>query len=142
MGLFLFIVPMDATLHSAGTTYRLVDSFPGVTFSQALFAVQPPDGTPRMFVVEQDGRVRIVDYPAPAAPAIASARTFLDISAGVSRVGNEEGLLGLAFHPDFAANGKFYVHYSAKYSTGADRRNVLSEMTVSASDPDRANAAS
>jgi uncharacterized repeat protein (TIGR03806 family) len=142
VGLLIFIVPLDSPLESASATYRLVDAFPGVTFSRALYAVQPPDGTPRMFVVEQDGRVRIVDYPAPSPPAVANERTFLDISAAISRVGNEEGLLGLAFHPDFATNGKFYVHYSAKYSKAADRRNVLSEWTVSAADPDRANAQS
>jgi uncharacterized repeat protein (TIGR03806 family) len=142
VGLLVFIVPMDAKLQSGAATYRLVDAFPGVTFTRALFAAQPPDGTPRMFVVEQDGRVRIVDYPAPAPPAVAAERTFLDVSGAVSRVGNEEGLLGLAFHPDFATNGKFYVRYTAKYANASDRHNVLSEMRVSAADPDRADPSS
>src|SRR5436190_21059474 len=117
---------------AAPVTYRLVDAFPGVTFSKALAAAQPPDGTPRMFVVEQDGKIRIVDHPAPALPAVAADRVFLDISSRVSRRGNEEGLLGFAFHPDFATNRKVYAQYTARYASGADRHNVVSEMTASA----------
>jgi glucose/arabinose dehydrogenase len=65
----------------------------------------PPDGTPRMFVVEQAGTIKIIQsgalLPTP----------FLDISARVVSVG-EQGLLGLAFHPDFATNGRFFVYYT------------------------------
>ncbi|MDA1280663.1 MAG: PQQ-dependent sugar dehydrogenase, partial [Chloroflexi bacterium] len=53
---------------------------------------------------------------------------FLDISARVSTQGNEEGLLGLAFHPAYASNGYFFVYYSA----ANPRRSVLSRFTVSA----------
>jgi len=136
------VLCVGAAARATSPAVRLVDAFPGVAFDRPLFAAQPPDATARMFVVEQDGRVAIVDYPAPAPPAVAARTTFLDIAARVSRIGDEEGLLGFAFHPDFAANGKFYVHYSAKYASAVDRRNVLSEMTVDASDPDRADAAS
>lgn len=118
----------------------LADAFPGVTFDRPLLAVQPPDGTSRMFVVEQGGRVWSVDHPAPAPPAVASKRLFLDLSSRVSRAGNEEGLLGFAFHPQYAANRRFLVHYSAAYTAPAQRRNVLSEMTAFANDPDRGDA--
>jgi len=66
------------------------------------------DGTGRLFVIEQDGDIRIVENgqidPTP----------FLDIHDEVSRAGNECGLLGLAFHPDFKNNHRFYVNYDTQ----------------------------
>lgn len=66
-----------------------------------------PDGSGRLFVVEQPGRIRIVDrgalLPLP----------FLDIRERIL-AGGERGLLGLAFHPDFRRNGRFYVNYTRK----------------------------
>lgn len=86
-------------------------------------------GDARLFVVEKNGYVRIVDggslLPAP----------FLDIHTLVS-TGNEQGLLGLAFHPDYADNGFFYVHYT---DTGGDTR--VMRYAVSG-DPDLADAGS
>jgi hypothetical protein len=65
-----------------------------------------PVGDPRLFVVEQTGRIRIV------VNGQLQAEPFLDLSAVVTSAGAEQGLLGLAFHPDFADNGKFYVDYT------------------------------
>lgn len=62
-------------------------------------------GDERLFVVEQTGRIRIVVDGAVA------ATPFLDLSAEVSS-GGEQGLLGLAFHPDYAENGRFFVNYT------------------------------
>lgn len=88
-----------------------------------------PDGDSRLFIVEKGGTIRIVKegslLPAP----------FLDISAQVS-TGGEQGLLGLAFHPQYAANGRFVVHYT---DLAGDTR--VSEFRVSP-DPDVADAAS
>jgi hypothetical protein len=64
----------------------------------------PPEDHARLFVVEQDGRIRIVRNGAIAA-------TFLDIVARVGS-GGERGLLGLAFHPRYADNGRFFVNYT------------------------------
>lgn len=88
--------------------------------SQPVFVTAPPGDT-RLFVVEKTGTIRIV-----ADGAVAPA-PFLDISAAVSR-GNEQGLLGLAFHPDFARNGRFFIDYTDRagdtrivaYRAGAD----------------------
>ncbi|MCG3135655.1 MAG: hypothetical protein HMLKMBBP_03377 [Planctomycetes bacterium] len=134
----LFVGPAAA---SPENVVSLVDAFPGVTFDRPLAAVQPPDGTDRMFVVEQGGRVWITDHPAPAPPGQSRKTLFLDLSADVSRLGNEEGLLGFAFHPDFAANRRFFVQYSARYTQSSQRRNVVSEMTSRADDPDAADRA-
>ena len=69
---------------------------------------QPADGSNRLFVCEQEGRIRIIQngklLPQP----------FLDVSNEVIKQEgyDERGLLGLAFHPNFAKNGKFYVYCS------------------------------
>lgn len=79
--------------------------------NQPLFVTSPP-GDSRLFVVEQTGRIRVIkngtllDTP------------FLDLSGNITTGGDEEGLLGLAFHPSFGANGRFFVHYSQR-SSGA-----------------------
>jgi len=79
----------------------------------------------RLFVVEQHvGRIRILDN------GKLSPRPFLVIDGDLS-TGEEEGLLGLAFHPDFARNGKLYVDYTA-----ADRDTHIVELQVSKTDPD------
>jgi glucose/arabinose dehydrogenase len=90
---------------------------------------QPPDGTGRLFLVEQGGRIRVwTDTQLLATP-------FLDLSGRIS-TGGEQGLLGLAFDPAYAANGRFFVHY-----TDTAGNTVLARYTVSA-DPDVANPSS
>lgn len=71
---------------------------------QPVFAVAPP-ADPRLFVVEQTGRIRIL------ADGRLAETPFLDLSDSVS-TGGEQGLLGLAFHPDYASNGRFFVNYT------------------------------
>jgi glucose/arabinose dehydrogenase len=73
-------------------------------FTQPVFLAQAP-GDPRLFVVEQPGRIRWIEN------GRASSGVFLDLRDRVS-AGGERGLLGLAFHPDYAANGWFYVNYT------------------------------
>jgi glucose/arabinose dehydrogenase len=90
--------------------------------------LQAPARDPRLFVVEQGGRIRIVRNGSVAG-------TFLDISSRISS-GGERGLLGLAFHPAYAQNGRFFVNYT---DLGGDTH--IAEFRVS-SDPDRADAGS
>jgi len=73
--------------------------------SSPLGLVHAGDGSGRLFIVEQTGRVKVFDG------AAVLATPFLDVSALVSCCG-ERGLLGLAFHPDYRTNGLFYVHYT------------------------------
>jgi uncharacterized repeat protein (TIGR03806 family) len=107
-------------------------AFPSLGFDSPLLLTAPPGVADRLFVVEQGGRVYTFD-PRAEAP---EKELFLDLSAKVSRVGNEEGLLGLAFHPDYAQNGRFFVSYSA-----IGTHSVVAELVVS-SDRDRADPAS
>lgn len=95
---------------------------------QPVYAVAPP-ADPRLFVVEQTGRIRIlVDGQLAETP-------FLDLSGSISS-GGEQGLLGLAFHPDYASNGRFFVNY-----TDADGDTRIVSYAVSA-DPAVADPAS
>jgi glucose/arabinose dehydrogenase len=88
-----------------------------------------PDGDDRLFVVEKSGTIRIVASGQTVTDA------FLDISGSVSN-GGEQGLLSLAFHPDYSTNGYFYVCYT---DLGGDTRVV--RYTVSG-DPNVADAGS
>ena len=65
------------------------------------------DGSGRLFILEQPGRIRIL----PTNGGL-QAIPFLDISGRIGSGGSEQGLLGLAFHPEFARNGYFYVNYT------------------------------
>jgi glucose/arabinose dehydrogenase len=92
---------------------------------QPVFATGARDGTSRLFIVEQTGRIRIYKNGLLATP-------FLDIHALVSCCG-ERGLLGLAFHPSFRTNGKFYVDY-----TDTNGNTVVAEYRRSSTNPNRA----
>ena len=88
-----------------------------------LFLTAPP-GDGRLFVVEQPGRVRVIEDGA------LRAQPFLDIAAKVSS-GGERGLLGLAFHPRHAQNGFFYVNYTnLAGDTRVERYRVWGDATV------------
>lgn len=110
----------------AGTGARLQEVATGLSVPLYLTA---PAGDARLFIVEKTGGIRIVKdgalLPDP----------FLDLSAKVSS-GSEQGLLGLAFDPEYATNGRFVVHY-----TDLAGNTVLSRFQVSV-DPDRADPAS
>jgi glucose/arabinose dehydrogenase len=83
-----------------------------------------PGDTERLYVVEQTGAIRVVKNGALLPDP------FLDISSEVTFESDERGLLGLAFHPDYAQNGRFFVHYS-----GFESRTTVSEYKRS-SNPD------
>ena len=93
-------------------------------------AIAPGDARGRLFVIEKPGRIRVFEGGRPL------PEPFLDISAFVSG-GSEQGLLGLAFHPRYSQDGRFFVNYT-------DRRGDTRVVSyrVSAADPDRADPAS
>jgi len=114
--------------------YDLEVAFPNLFFDNAVDLQNAGDGSDRLFVVERAGRIRVfvnVD-------SVATTKTFLDITSGAASDGLEKGLLGLAFHPDYAANGQFFVYYTP-ISVGVVR---VARYTVSASNPDSADATS
>ena len=92
----------------------------------------PPDGSNRFFVVEQAGVVRVVQG------GVLAATQFIDIRASVT-AGGERGLLGLAFHPDFAANRRFLLSYTRTVS--GQMQSVVAEYHASGGDPNVADTA-
>ena len=102
------------------------------------FAV-PIDKTDRLFICEQRGRIRIIKH------GVLQPLPFLDFSEEVLMMnsGDEMGLLGMAFHPQYAKNGKFYVYFSKRTAKtpGIDHKSIIREYTVSDDNPDVANKA-
>jgi uncharacterized repeat protein (TIGR03806 family) len=126
-------VPVDTSrlmgTPDAQPTLGVEKAFPHVKFTRPVEFTHAGDGSDRVFVVEQDGRVRVF----PNRPGTKETRVFLDLRDVVRREHNEEGLLGLAFHPDYRKNGQFFVFYSV-----TPRGSVVSRFRVSRDDPDRA----
>jgi len=92
-------------------------------FERPVHVASPP-GDRRLFVVEQGGRILLVERGRPR------ARPFLDLTARV-RAGGERGLLSLAFHPRYARNGLFFVNYTDRDGhTRIERYRVSSDPTV------------
>ena len=120
-------------ISSASATPLTTVRFPG-NYLRPLLITAPPGDTSRVFIVEQDGTIRIVK------DGVLLGTAFLDISAltlSPSDGGdNEEGLLGFTFHPSYATNGIFFV-----YHTVANGDNVLVRYTRDAGNPDLADTA-
>jgi glucose/arabinose dehydrogenase len=114
--------PAGLDAQPPGTPYKAVAAFPELAFDNPLCLTFPPDGSNRVFVAEQDGRIWWFENQAAAA----SRRLALDITRQVRRVHNEEGLLGFAFHPKFKDNRHVFLQYSAS----RPRRNVISRFRM------------
>jgi uncharacterized repeat protein (TIGR03806 family) len=108
-------------------------AFPKLQFARPVDLTHARDGSNRLFVVEQDGRICVFAND----PTANDTKIFLDLRDVVRRAHNEEGMLGLAFHPKFRDNGEFFVFYSV-----TPRGSVISRFRVSKDDPDRADPAS
>ncbi len=88
--------------------YSLQQAFPNLSFTNPVDLQNAGDGSDRLFVVEQAGVISVFQNDAD----VTSRTRFLNIKARVNDLGFEEGLLGLAFHPDYETNGYFYVDYT------------------------------
>ena len=123
----------DGVAPVGNTTLRAVTVVSGLA-DRPLLVTAPPGDFGRLFVVEQNGYVRV--WHAGSAPG--TWGTFLNISSKITTSNNEQGLLGLAFDPDYANNGYFYVNYS-QVTSGA---TIIARYSVSGGDPDVADATS
>lgn len=115
-------------------SYTVVNAFPKLSFTRPVDLQHAPDNSDRLFVLEQAGVISVF----PNDPNASEKKTFLDIQKKVDDQGNEEGLLGLAFHPDYKTNGYFYVNYTAS----KPERSVISRFKVSSQNADQADPAS
>ncbi len=120
----VFILPVCFVEVSAQVedNYSVQLAFPNLIFSQPIGILSAGDNSGRLFVVEQAGKIMVFQNSA----GTTSSTVFLDITDRVL-FGGEQGLLGLAFHPNFIGNGYFYLNYVASNPT----RTVIARYSVS-----------
>ena len=129
---FAWITIVAALTLASATVHAQTRLLPAISGLQSPVDItNARDGTLRLFIVEQAGRIRI------AKNAQLLATPFLDLTS-VVQSGGEQGLLGLAFHPRFRDNGFLFVNYTRRN----DGATVIARYRVSAADPDRADPAS
>lgn len=122
--------PLDAPLAAPDNSIVLQPFLSG--FSFPVFMTHAGDGTNRLWVVEKSGLIKLV------VNGVVRPTPYLDLVDTVSDSG-EQGLLGLAFHPQYESNGKFYVYYTANPSSGSVGNNTLVEYHVDEDNPAIAN---
>jgi len=122
--LFAALAAFPSTALADEPHVSLTRIYENLEFERPLSLQIPDDGTNRRFLVEQTGKIKIL----PADEKGGEARVFFDLAdrMGVEK-DFEEGLLGMAFHPDFKSNGQFYLSYSKQ----GPKRLVLSEFQIS-----------
>lgn len=135
---FLALLAVSSALSAAEPETRLPRlstrvAFPNLRFDRPVAMAYPDDGTNRLFVVEQH-QARISSFINDR--NVRKRRLFLQLPDPIHR-GNEEGLLGLAFHPKFKQNHQFFVYYSA--NDGGKRYSVVSRFRTSRADARRAD---
>ncbi len=135
---------IDIPAEAPSLTIEVVPAFPGVSFTQPTDVASAPGDTTRLWVTQKNGIVRMIPDVTSMTP---SSQVFLDLPTllasrgeAMGNPGNERGLLGMVFHPDYQSNGYFYIFYSVHY--GATNYNRLSRFSVDAMDPDAADPAS
>lgn len=113
--------------------YIVQTAFPNITaFSNPVEMVNAGDGTNRLFIVQLNGRVFVINN----SPTVSIKKTFIDMSSKVT-FGGGSGLLGLAFHPDYESNRYFYTCHTFD-STSAGKWIRVSRFTANPSNPDTA----
>lgn len=112
-------------------------AYPNLRVSRPIVMTGAGDGSGRLFIASQTGEIYVIDEKNEDATA-EQLELFLDINEAVSYKDreNEEGLLGLAFHPKFSETRKLYVYYTTSQRPHV---SVISEFSVSASDPTKAD---
>lgn len=143
-GLRLANTDINVPNEPPSTSLEVIPAFPGLTFSQPTdMATAPGDGQ-RLWVTQKNGVVRLIPDVTAASP---TRLTFLDLPGvlaprgeAMGNPGNERGLLGMVFHPDYETNGYFYLFYSV--NVGSLTYSRLSRFSVDASDPNTADPGS
>ena len=113
--------------------YNIENAYPNLNFDNPVGIYHSGDNTNRIFILEQEGIIKVFNNDASAT----NVEIFLDITSIVDQDGGytEEGLLGLAFHPNYNENGYFFVNYTSHNP----RRNVIARYNVSANNPNQAD---
>jgi len=138
MGLALLAAPVSALYAQPATDVELEQVLSGMSATLDLKHA----GDSRLFAVGQNGLVQIVNFDAEGTASLLPT-PFLDLSTLVGDA-NEQGLLGIAFHPEYADNGYFFVNYTclaAHPDCASDGDTIIARYTVSAN-PDIADPGS
>lgn len=106
--------------------------------SNPVYVTYAPGDFDRVFIVELTGTIRILDITQD--PDVLLTDPFLNISTQITNFGSEQGLLGLAFHPDFQNNGFIYVNYTS--SSSPSGHTVIARYTVPSESPNDADETS
>ncbi|MGC3970256.1 MAG: PQQ-dependent sugar dehydrogenase [Pirellulales bacterium] len=116
---------------------RIEPVFEEVAIDRPILFMNAADGTNRVFIAGQHGKVFVM----PNDPSVTEADVYLDWEAKTAKYekANEEGFLGMAFHPKYKENGQFFVYYTAP---DMPRRSVISRFTVDRNDANKADPAS
>ncbi len=123
---------------AAELPYATESAFGDLKFNQPLAVVTPPGETDRVFVIEKPGRILVIDDLAHPRKSV-----FLDLRERVGSDESEQGVLALAFHPDYAHNRQFYVWYTSDPpGFRSEREDRLSRFLASAGNPNVADPAS
>jgi glucose/arabinose dehydrogenase len=125
------LVAEERSVLSESAALDVEPAFPHLLFDRPVDLQDPRDESSRLFVLEQEGVIRVFKNSKDTK----ESKIFLDLRSKVAYDGNEEGLLGLAYHPDFKKNGFFYVDYTASKPL----RTVIERYKVSGNNPDQAD---
>jgi quinoprotein glucose dehydrogenase len=140
--IFCSLVFISVTSAQPLPKIELKQVFPNLQIDRPVWMSEAPDGSGRFFVVGQAGQILVVKKGSDGS----DAKVFLDIEDRHPYFANEDGLLGFAFHPGFKTNGLFYIYYNQKNPADQNLkpqnypfRSVISELKVSATDPNKAD---
>ncbi|MEE9432176.1 MAG: PQQ-dependent sugar dehydrogenase, partial [Melioribacteraceae bacterium] len=122
--LFVFLYLVSTSLSTIAQT-SIVEAFPNLSFARPVDIQNAGDNSDRIFIVEQAGRIIVFQNNEEET----NSTIFLDIKEQVN-FGGEQGLLGLAFHPNYKTNGYFFLNYTASNP----KRTVIARFTVSDND--------
>lgn len=122
-------IPMNPPVYG----YQAPNAFGTMTFTRPVAIVTQPGETNRLFIVEQAGVIYVITNLAAPTKTL-----FMDISGPVDSSDNEEGLLGMAFHPDWRNNGYFYLFYNIDTTVNGTfgRYDRLARYQIDPANPD------
>ena len=141
MKLVKMFAAIAATLLVSSTTVlaeapkvEIVQAFPELRIARPIVVTHANDGSNRLFVASQIGKIYCFENKAD----VAEPNLYLDIEESVRYIDkeNEEGLLGFAIHPDYKKNGQFFLFYT---TTDEPHVSVISRFNVSSTDPSKAD---
>jgi quinoprotein glucose dehydrogenase len=132
--MFFVVAPALAEVNESALSIKAERAFPNLRLRRPVVVANAADGSNRLFFATQQGVIHVIAND----ETVEKTKKFLDIESQVvyKDKENEEGLLGLAFHPKYKQNGEFFVYYT---TTDAPHTSVVSRFHVSKNDPNKAD---